>query len=708
MHRSTTSALARALGVAFTLLLVGCGEQRAGTETPHVMADGGRLAAAQPRGPSAAAPHGGAGAQPFRGVAPTGRDARDPRAADQGGDVVDPASDRTILVGAMYMATPIMSDMEWPDRNRARATRSGRGRDPDKDGIMRLGYVRQGGRFSVFPEVHRKANCAEGWYELVAGGFVCGRYATPDLNHPRVRTGPHVADLASALPYVYGVNNRNGTPLYFAVPTPEDRVRFEPWFQGQGGAARTKIRPAREVEPTTDNPYVDPAELAGGPRVTEPPGEGAGASPDEPDAGVPWYLQKVESGKPQVTLDELRGDTGGPIVRRMVKGFFVALDSEVKVKNVKWWKTTFGHVVSHDRIWLQTPKSEFHGAWLNKPDPPPFPSPLTAPAAPDPTTGVLFASGGAPAARPSTPPLPAEPSIATAASHDDAPPSGTPIVAGSALGALQPPGPPAASAPASPPLQPPGVSAAAPVAPAVSVAFVTSSHAVRYRLSTDGKSLARGEPMERRTAVALTGRTIKVGGQAFDEVTDGTWMRAGDGMKVKPGPAPKDLQPGEKWIDVNLTNQSLVAFEGDVPVFATLVSSGKKNDADREQDHRTPTGTFRIREKHVSATMDGDVASDGPYSIEDVPWIMYFQGSYALHGAFWHAAFGHERSHGCVNLSPADARALFMWTDPPLPDGWHGVAATQSRPGTRVVVHDEAPPPAWAGAAQAARFELVR
>ena len=48
--------------------------------------------------------------------------------------------------------------------------------------------------------------------------------------------------------------------------------------------------------------------------------------------------------------------------------------------------------------------------------------------------------------------------------------------------------------------------------------------------------------------------------------------------------------------------------------------------------------------------MDGDVASDGPYSIEDVPWIMYFNGGFALHGAFWHSSFGHERSHGCVNL----------------------------------------------------------
>ena len=54
-----------------------------------------------------------------------------------------------------------------------------------------------------------------------------------------------------------------------------------------------------------------------------------------------------------------------------------------------------------------------------------------------------------------------------------------------------------------------------------------------------------------------------------------------------------------------------------------------------------------------------------PYSIEDVPYVMYFEGSYALHGAFWHNNFGHEQSHGCVNLAPLDAKKIFFWTEPP-------------------------------------------
>jgi hypothetical protein len=195
----------------------------------------------------------------------------------------------------------------------------------------------------------------------------------------------------------------------------------------------------------------------------------------------------------------------------------------------------------------------------------------------------------------------------------------------------------------------------------------------------------------------LTGRTFKVDGVVYHEASatrdapKGFWVRLSDLKLAKPA-RPADLGPNEKWIDVDLTRQMLVAFEGTRPVFATLVSSGRKNAQDKEHDFPTPTGTFWIREKHVTTTMDGDVAADGPYSIEDVPWVMYFQGSYALHGAFWHDAFGNMRSHGCVNLSPEDARSVFGWSDPPLPDGWHGVFAKDEKSGTRVVVHEDAPP----------------
>ena len=99
-----------------------------------------------------------------------------------------------------------------------------------------------------------------------------------------------------------------------------------------------------------------------------------------------------------------------------------------------------------------------------------------------------------------------------------------------------------------------------------------------------------------------------------------------------------------------------VPDEGDRPVFATLVSSGRAADG-----FGTPTGSFRIRTKHVSATMDDPDGGAEAYSIEDVPWTMYFDGARALHGAYWRTRFGYPQSHGCVNLSTGDSHWLFNW-----------------------------------------------
>jgi hypothetical protein len=90
---------------------------------------------------------------------------------------------------------------------------------------------------------------------------------------------------------------------------------------------------------------------------------------------------------------------------------------------------------------------------------------------------------------------------------------------------------------------------------------------------------------------------------------------------------------------------------------------------------------------------DGTAAGDLPYSIEDVPYVMYFEGSYALHGAFWHRNYGVRMSHGCINLAPLDAKYLFFFTDPPVRAGWHGAWATSASKGSRVVIDGSTPLP---------------
>jgi hypothetical protein len=118
---------------------------------------------------------------------------------------------------------------------------------------------------------------------------------------------------------------------------------------------------------------------------------------------------------------------------------------------------------------------------------------------------------------------------------------------------------------------------------------------------------------------------------------------------------PEGLRPGERWIDVNLTTQTLVAYEGSAPVYNALVSTGTAN-------HPTVTGQFRIWLRFRSQDMNG-YRLGYDYYLKGVPFVQYFYQDYALHGTFWHNNFGTPMSHGCVNLSTPDAEWLFNWAE---------------------------------------------
>lgn len=127
-------------------------------------------------------------------------------------------------------------------------------------------------------------------------------------------------------------------------------------------------------------------------------------------------------------------------------------------------------------------------------------------------------------------------------------------------------------------------------------------------------------------------------------------------VAVDPGalsPRPPGVGETERWIDVNLSTQSLVAYEGDTPVYNALVSSGLPQ-------WPTVTGQFRTYIKYESQTMNGYLLGYD-YYLPDVPYVMYFYEDYAIHGAYWHNNFGQPMSHGCVNTSIPDAGWLFNW-----------------------------------------------
>ncbi|MEM1025848.1 MAG: L,D-transpeptidase [Myxococcota bacterium] len=153
-------------------------------------------------------------------------------------------------------------------------------------------------------------------------------------------------------------------------------------------------------------------------------------------------------------------------------------------------------------------------------------------------------------------------------------------------------------------------------------------------------------------------------GEAYLRGWDGRMIAAERVRVARPISRPAGVQPGEKWIHVNLGEQTLVAYEGDQPIFATLVSSGKPG-------HDTPTGLYQVQRKYLSKTMRGRDPKEGIYHVEEVPWTTYYHGAYAIHGAYWHNTFGDVRSHGCTNVAPADARFIYLWGEPEMAPHLH-------------------------------------
>jgi len=126
----------------------------------------------------------------------------------------------------------------------------------------------------------------------------------------------------------------------------------------------------------------------------------------------------------------------------------------------------------------------------------------------------------------------------------------------------------------------------------------------------------------------------------------------------------KACPPAEHWIEVNLSQQRLYAWEGIILVNTTLVSTGRPG-------FDTPTGTFYINSRYRWQTMAGCIQGEC-YYVPDIPYVQYFTYiGHALHGTYWHNNFGHVMSHGCVNLPTPFAAWLWDWANI----------------GTRVVVH---------------------
>jgi hypothetical protein len=490
----------------------------------------------------------------------------------------------------------------------------------------RMGYIRKGGKVPVRDEPIKTKSCKQGFYPLVDGGYVCGKYSTTNLEDARFKMGIRQPDTEALLPYKYAYNKAHGTPLYISVPSKEEMLAYEPYLQKKdkksaGDKARDKAEAKRSAEmadqprddeiPPEKSPVDAPAKADGDdegktkPASDRSPSKRAAEDGDGKDGGLQFLSEDLAEGsgggeaeEPKtpwwekdsvdVKLSDL-DEKDGTISKRMVKGFFIAVDRTFGWNDRLWYKTTDGLIAPTDRMIIpKTP--ELQGMEM---------------------TGDIKQVG-----------------------------------------------------------------------------FMLWRKGSKYEWPEDADAPKRAGRVERFTPFGLTGKTRIYNKERFRETVDGWWFKEKQGTITDAGPRPEEVGEDEKWIDVDLGEKTLVAFVGDDPVYAALTSPGKRS-SNPAKDHRTKTGKWRIREKHVTTTMDGDgPAGDLPYSIQDVPYVQYYDGSYALHGAFWHHNFGREKSHGCVNLSPRDAKHLFFWTEPSLPRGWHGVWSSDKRKGTLVVVHE--------------------
>jgi lipoprotein-anchoring transpeptidase ErfK/SrfK len=528
----------------------------------------------------------------------------------------------------------------------------------------RYGYLRLGTVVDRDAQPAGNDRCPGGWFRIRPHGYVCANQeVTFDTNHPLVRAASVRPDTTKPMPYKYAFAS-GAAPLYLRIPNSEEQKKAEyhlTYHEGWYG------RHHNEVTRVTLGANDVPIDERGAPIATPDPsppqrpstelslGELFGGQSD--DDSVPFWL---EGGRTIPNVADFKPGPRAYFAKKVWRHTGLALIGDFATgpdsRSRHFAVTVDLRLVPADRLKPDT-ASAFHGSMLG--------DDLTLP-------------------------------LAMVRDECD-PKNGKPC-----------------------------------------------AHA--YKLATDGAhQLERTHPY--RGFVRLSGKKLDVDGTRYYETKDGDWVRGRDvGVAFAPENWPQTAKSGQKWIDVSIRNQTLVLWEGQKPVYMTLVSTGQDGMKDPKTTKSTPMGFFRIQSKHITATMDaneqsaqgkapesadkdvgeaklnlregdrepmrksetrhadqqrGDTSEskdpdekqwgrpEGSFELRDVPYVEYFSSGYALHAAYWHDVFGEARSHGCINLSPVDAHYLFMWTDPPVPDGWHGAFTTKDTPkGTLVAVHE--------------------
>jgi lipoprotein-anchoring transpeptidase ErfK/SrfK len=509
----------------------------------------------------------------------------------------------------------------------------------------KLGYIRLGGQVEREPEPATGTGCRGPWYRLKPVGFVCGDEVTTDASAPLARAAARRPDLDKPLPYAYGFV-RATAPQYLIVPSKQQQIQSEfkleehlEWYAAHRTEVQVPFLGANDVPLDARGVPRPGAPLPAGKRLSTQlvRSEVFGGRVDE---AIPWWLEGTRK-VPNVSGFEVPASAifADRVRRKTGLSFVDAFNTVDEGLERRFAVTVDLRLIPTTKVKPDS-GSIFHGVEIT------------------PQTHLPFA-------------------------------------------------------------------------------FVSRRESTTWKLIKGRDEARPDVGIPWRAIVPLTGEARLKGGKRYYQLKADPlrWIRASDVGVVAPPPEwPKVAEAGEKWVDVSLVQQTLVLYEGKHPFYATLVSTGQDRLGDPKTTTATPRGAFTIQSKHIAAAMDSDenstvlggskgerpqalsaeahatidrlrkAESSGTklsaedqrrlaninkgrhpeygvtmrrgsqnYELRDVPWIQYFAAGYALHGSYWHDVFGTPRSHGCINLSPIDARLVFNWTEPAVPDGWHGL-----------------------------------
>ncbi len=205
------------------------------------------------------------------------------------------------------------------------------------------------------------------------------------------------------------------------------------------------------------------------------------------------------------------------------------------------------------------------------------------------------------------------------------------------------------------------------------VAFVVKRGVATWNI--EGATPKRLDELDYHQKLTLTGRFRTVREHKFWEVAENIWVRHKDVTSVRRrNNFPEFVSPDKHWLDISIVTGTAVAYIGERPVYATLVSVGKDRLGEELPEPRiTQRGEFKIVGKHITALNANVEGFANRVEIYDAPWTLELSSGQLMHGAYWHNRFGIEHGPGNVQLAPADARWIWQWSSPEVPDGWHAL-----------------------------------